>query len=62
MIGGRIYFGSTSGLVYEFNPRINAITGQVQLPERITDPIAYGSTSGLFYAAPMTARSMHSAE
>ncbi|MEN3346369.1 MAG: hypothetical protein V7632_4 [Bradyrhizobium sp.] len=50
LIGGRIYFGSTSGLVYEFNPRIDAITGQVQLPERITDPIAHSSTTGLFYA------------
>lgn len=50
LIEGQIYFGSTSGTVYEFDPSTNAITGQVQLPERITNAIAYSVPAGLFYA------------
>jgi outer membrane protein assembly factor BamB/orotate phosphoribosyltransferase len=50
LIDERIYFGSTSGLIYEFDPALNSVTGQVQLPERLTDAVVYSPVAGLFYA------------
>jgi len=50
LIGERLYFGSTAGVVYELDPNKYEVTGWVQLPERITDPIAYSPLTGFFYA------------
>lgn len=50
LFDGRLYFGATSGIVYEVDPRSGVVTGQVQLPERITDAIAYDDQLGMFYA------------
>jgi len=50
LIEGRVYFGSTAGIIYEIDLANYAISGQVQLPERITDPIAYSALTGLYYA------------
>jgi outer membrane protein assembly factor BamB len=49
-IGGRIYFGSSSGIVYEFDPRTNTISGQIQLPERILDAVVHSPAHDTFYA------------
>jgi outer membrane protein assembly factor BamB len=62
VIDRRIYFGSTSGIVYEFDPGVDAVTGQVQLPERITDPIAYSRATRLSTRDPAMARSMRFAK
>lgn len=50
LIRGRVYFGSSSGMVYELDPGIAAITGQVQLPERLTDAITYSEATDIFFA------------
>ncbi len=50
LVKERIYFGSTSGLVYEIDPKLgHLVTGQVQIPDRITDPIVYSAAHNLFY-------------
>ena len=50
---GRIYFATTAGVVYEYDPIGEQLTGQSQLPERVTNRIAYGDNSGLFFAATL---------
>jgi len=50
---GRIYFATTAGVVYEYDPIGEQLTGQSQLPERVTNKIAYGEDSGLFFAATL---------
>jgi orotate phosphoribosyltransferase len=50
---GRIYFASTAGFVYEYDPLKGHLTGQSQLPERVTNKIAYGESSELFFAATL---------
>jgi outer membrane protein assembly factor BamB/orotate phosphoribosyltransferase len=50
---GRIYFASTAGIVYEYDPIKGQLTGQSQLPERVTNKVAYGENSRLFFAATL---------
>jgi outer membrane protein assembly factor BamB len=50
---GRVYFASTAGMIYEYDPIQGQLTGQSQLPERITNKVAYGERSGLFFAATL---------
>ena len=50
LIDGRIYFGSTGGLVFELDPERLLFTGRVQLPDRITNAVAYSERHRLFYA------------
>lgn len=48
-IDGKIYCGSTSGTLFEFDPKTLEITGLLQFPERITNAIAYSKTNSLFF-------------
>jgi outer membrane protein assembly factor BamB/orotate phosphoribosyltransferase len=50
LIEGRVYFGATSGIVYEIDLASYDITGRIQLPERIADPILHDPLTRLFYA------------
>src|SRR2546426_597085 len=50
LIDSRIYFGSTGGLVFELDPERLLFTGRVQLPDRITNAVAYSERQRLFYA------------
>jgi len=50
LIDGRIYFGSTGGLVFELDPERLLFTGRVQLPDRITNAVAYSERHRLYYA------------
>jgi orotate phosphoribosyltransferase len=50
---GRIYFASTGGAAYEYDPVKGLLTGQSQFPERITNRIAYGENSGLFFISTL---------
>jgi outer membrane protein assembly factor BamB/orotate phosphoribosyltransferase len=49
-IGGKIYCGSTSGALFEFEPKTLEITGLLQFPERITNAITYSKKNNLFFA------------
>jgi outer membrane protein assembly factor BamB len=49
-IEGRIYFGACNGKVYELDPATDKVTGTHQLPDAITNRIAYSSETGYFYA------------
>jgi len=49
-IEGRIYFGSTGGLLLEFDPERLLFTGRLQLPDRITNPVTYSERHRLYYA------------
>lgn len=49
-VNGKFYCGSTSGSIFEFEPKTLEITGLLQLPERITNAIAYSKTNNLFFA------------
>jgi outer membrane protein assembly factor BamB len=50
LFNGHIYFGTTAGIVYEIDPISCAVTGQLQLPERITDALAFDDPTGLLFA------------
>jgi outer membrane protein assembly factor BamB/LPS sulfotransferase NodH len=50
LIGGRVYGANTSGRIFEVDLTTFQVTGQVQLPERITNAVAYSERTGLFYA------------
>ncbi len=50
MLEGRIYFGACNGMVYELDPATDEITGTHQLPDAITNALAYNSATGDFYA------------
>lgn len=50
LIEGRVYAAATSGTIFEIDPATLQITGEVQLPERITNAVAYSQRTGLFYA------------
>jgi outer membrane protein assembly factor BamB/orotate phosphoribosyltransferase len=50
LFNGSIYFGASSGIIYEVSPTSCAVTGQLQLPERITDALAFDDATGVFYA------------
>jgi len=50
LLQGRIYFGACSGMVYEIDPATDEITGTHQLPDAITNALAYNATTGDFCA------------
>lgn len=50
LLEGRVYCAATSGAIFEIDPDTLAVTGRLQLPERITNALVYSETSGLFYA------------
>lgn len=50
LIEGRVYFGTTGGVVYELDPERLLFTGRLQLPDRITNALAYSERHRLFYA------------
>ncbi len=50
LLAGRIYFGACSGLVYELDPATLEITGTHQLPDAVTNALAYNADTGDFYA------------
>jgi outer membrane protein assembly factor BamB len=47
---GRVYFGACNGVVYEIDPVTDEITGTHQLPDAITNALAYNAATGDFYA------------
>jgi hypothetical protein len=47
---GRIYFGACNGIVYEIDAGTDEITGAHQLPDAITNALAYNAVTGDFYA------------
>ena len=49
-IEGRVYFGSTGGVLLELDPERLLFTGRAQLPDRITNAVAYGERHRLYYA------------
>lgn len=49
LIGERIYFGTNAGVILEYDPKSDTVTGRHQLPERITNKIAYGEQSQLLF-------------
>jgi len=49
-INNFIYFSGTDGIVYEMDPVLDVITGIHQLPDAITNRIAYSPQTNLFYA------------
>ena len=48
LLQGRIYFGACNGMVYEIDPATDEITGTHQLPDAITNALAYNATTGDF--------------
>lgn len=50
LINGRIYFGASDGRVFELDSRSHQITGTHQLPDAITNAIAFSADTKLFYA------------
>ena len=64
LINGSVFFGSTSGVVYEIDPESGTVKTQVQLPDRVTDRITYGRESDMFFARTYDGRvfAFHSAE
>jgi outer membrane protein assembly factor BamB len=49
-INGRVYFGACNGMVYEYDPAVSGISGMHQLPDAITNAIAYNVQRDEFYA------------
>jgi outer membrane protein assembly factor BamB/orotate phosphoribosyltransferase len=50
LLQGRIYFGACNGIIYEIDPATDEITGTHQLPDGITNALAYNATTGDLYA------------
>jgi outer membrane protein assembly factor BamB/orotate phosphoribosyltransferase len=50
LLQGRIYFGACNGMVYEIDPATDDLTGTHQLPDAVTNALAYNATTGDFYA------------
>ena len=50
LIEGRIYFGACNGVVYEIDPVSDEVTGTHQLPDAVTNAVAYNAESRVFYA------------
>jgi outer membrane protein assembly factor BamB/orotate phosphoribosyltransferase len=50
LLNGRIYFGACNGIVYEIDPDSDEVTGKHQLPDAITNAVAYNAGTGDFYA------------
>ena len=50
LLQGRVYFGACNGMVYEIDPATDEITGTHQLPDAITNAIAYNGATVDYYA------------
>jgi outer membrane protein assembly factor BamB len=50
LLEGRIYFGACNGMIYELDPVTTEITGTLQLPDAVTNALAYNAETGDFYA------------
>jgi outer membrane protein assembly factor BamB len=50
LLEGRIYFGACNGIVYEIDPVADQITGTHQLPDAVTNAVAYNAVTKEFYA------------
>jgi outer membrane protein assembly factor BamB/orotate phosphoribosyltransferase len=50
LLEDRIYFGACDGVVYELDPAGDEISGTHQLPDAITNALAYNSATRDFYA------------
>ena len=50
LIEGRIYFGACNGVVYEVDAVSDEVTGTHQLPDAVTNAVAYNAERGDFYA------------
>ena len=50
LLNGRVYFGGFDGRVYELDPKTLEVTGMHQLPDCVTNAVAYSSLTGYFYA------------
>ena len=50
LLQGRIYFGACNGIVYEIDPATDEVTGTHQLPDAITNALAYNAMTGDLYA------------
>jgi outer membrane protein assembly factor BamB/orotate phosphoribosyltransferase len=48
---GKIYTGTNAGIFVEYDPKSDSVTGQCQLPERLTNKAVYNSTNKLFFVA-----------
>ena len=47
---GKIYFGACNGMIYEIDPSSDEITGTHQLPDAVTNALAYNAATGDLYA------------
>lgn len=54
LLEGRTYFGASSGMVYEIDPETDEVTGTHQLPDAVTNALAYNASTGDFYALTYT--------
>jgi outer membrane protein assembly factor BamB/orotate phosphoribosyltransferase len=54
LLDGRIYFGACNGVVYEIDPASDEVTGMHQLPDAVTNALAYSSETGDFFALTYT--------
>ena len=50
LLAGKIYFGACNGLVYELDSATDEVTGAHQLPDAITNALAYNAATGDYYA------------
>jgi len=50
LLDGRIYFGACNGIVYEVDPATDEVTGTHQLPDAVTNALAYNAETGYYYA------------
>jgi outer membrane protein assembly factor BamB/orotate phosphoribosyltransferase len=45
-----IYFGACNGVIYKIDPMTTEVIGTHQLPDAVTNALAYNAETGLFYA------------
>jgi outer membrane protein assembly factor BamB/orotate phosphoribosyltransferase len=50
-IGDFVYFGSTDGVVYKYDLKSGKLVGEHQLPEKITNRVAYSPAQGLYFVS-----------
>jgi outer membrane protein assembly factor BamB/orotate phosphoribosyltransferase len=50
LLAGKIYMGACNGIVYEIDPESDDVTGKHQLPDAITNALAYNPETADFYA------------
>jgi len=50
LLKGRVYFGACNGIVYELECLTDTVTGTHQLPDAVTNALAYNAETEHFYA------------